>query len=43
LGMKTAKPPDWAEKKTRQEVMVDQRRCLWHDDTVAKLAASRSS
>jgi len=39
LGMKTAKPPDWAEKKTRQEVMVDQRRFLWHDDTVAKLAA----
>ncbi len=37
--MTTAKPPDWAEKKTKQEVIVDQRRFLWHDDTVEKLAS----
>lgn len=37
--MKTAKPVDWAEKKTKQNVIIDQRRFLWHDDTVEKLAA----
>jgi ubiquinone/menaquinone biosynthesis C-methylase UbiE len=37
--MTTVKPPDWAEKKTKQEVIVDQRRFLWHDDTVEKLAS----
>ncbi len=36
--MTTSKPPDWAEKKTKQKVIVDQRRFLWHDDTVEKLA-----
>jgi ubiquinone/menaquinone biosynthesis C-methylase UbiE len=37
--MAGVKPPDWAAKKTRQEVLVDQRKFLWHRDTLDKLAA----
>ena len=37
--MKSRKPVDWAEKKTKQKVIVDQRQFLWHEDTLEKLAA----
>lgn len=37
--MAGVKPPDWAAKQVRQEVLVDQRRFLWQRDTLDRLAA----
>ena len=37
--MAGGKPPDWAAKQVRQEVLVDQRRFLWQRDTLDRLAA----
>lgn len=37
--MAAVKPPDWADRRTKKQVIIDQRRFLWHDDTVAKLAS----
>lgn len=36
---KTCKPVDWGDEEIRRKVIIDQRRFLWHEDTLDKLAA----